>query len=125
MAKDKQDAPKKRGVGRPRKEINEEQLAQLAGLGCTLAEMASFFDCDVKTLTSNYSQVIKKGKDMGNISLRRDQRRLAKNSASMAIFLGKNTLDQRDRQELQHTGKDGGPLQVTVTVVNKPKESAE
>ena len=95
MPSKKPTSPKK--VGRPRKELDENQIEQLASLGCTLEEMASFFNCDVKTLTSNFSQVIKRGKDVGKISLRRDQRRLAKNSAAMAIFLGKNELGQRDQ----------------------------
>jgi hypothetical protein len=49
------------------------------------------------------------GKEEGKISLRRKQLRLAEKSAGMAIFLGKNYLDQADRHEI--TGAQGGPLQ--------------
>lgn len=40
------------------------------------------------------------------------------------IFWLKNRKpdEWRDRQEHEHTGKDGGPLEVTVTIVNKPKQ---
>lgn len=48
-----------------------------------------------------------------------------KTKSPMPVFALKNVSGWRDKQEHEHTGKDGGPLQVTVTVVNKPKESAE
>lgn len=38
-----------------------------------------------------------------------------------AIFVLTN-LGWDNKYRMEHSGKDGGPLQVTVTVVNKPKE---
>lgn len=38
-----------------------------------------------------------------------------------SIFLAKNITDMRDKQELEHTGKDGAPLFLPTTVVAKNK----
>lgn len=38
-----------------------------------------------------------------------------------SIFVAKNATDMRDKQELEHTGKDGAPLFLPTTVVNKNK----
>lgn len=38
-----------------------------------------------------------------------------------SIFLAKNITDMRDKQEHEHTGKDGAPLFLPTTVVNKNK----
>lgn len=49
------------------------------------------------------------GDERGKASLRHIQWKIAEGgNASMAIFLGKNRLDQADKTE--HLGKDGGPL---------------
>jgi len=52
-------------------EINQEQLETLAGMGCTLAEMAAFFKCSVDTLTRNYAEAIERGRETGKASVRR------------------------------------------------------
>ena len=44
-------------------------------------------------------EVFEQGKDLGRVSLRRTQFKLAGKSAAMAIFLGKNLLGQSDRHE--------------------------
>ena len=107
----------KRKPGRPRAEINWEQVEQLAGIGCTLEEIAAVIGIADSTLRSysEYSAHILKGKSAGNASLRRDQRRLAKSNAAMAIFLGKNQLGQSDRHEL--TGAEGAPVEITVHII--------
>lgn len=47
-------------------------------------------------------RLIKKASE-GRVELRADQRRMQKKQPSVAIFLGKNYLDQRDKQETEHT----------------------
>jgi hypothetical protein len=86
-------------------------------LQCTQAEICDFFDVTDKTLNSwckreygsGFSEVFSKKRSAGKISLRRMQFQLAEKSASMAIFLGKQYLGQRDvveqintKQEEQH-----------------------
>ena len=49
----------KKKVGRPKIEINEDQLEKLSSLLCTMEEMASFFGCSVDTLERNFADTIK------------------------------------------------------------------
>lgn len=46
------------------------------------------------------AEALERGKETGKSSLRRTQFRLAEKNASMAIFLGKNYLDQTDKQDI-------------------------
>tara|TARA_R100001510_G_C7535206_1_gene124999 strand:+ start:93 stop:416 length:324 start_codon:yes stop_codon:yes gene_type:complete len=95
-------------VGRPRKELDEAQLKKLAGMLCTMEEMASFFDCSVDTLERNFADTIKKGRDLGKMSLRRMQfEKAQQGNTTMLIWLGKQVLGQKDRIE---TSEDEKPL---------------
>ena len=98
-------------VGRPKTDIDKETFEKLCGMQCTLEEIAGFFNCcdDTinnwckKTYDDNFSGVYKKKNAQGLISLRRTQFKLAEKSASMAIFLGKQYLGQRDAVEVNNT----------------------
>ena len=46
------------------------------------------------------AEALEQGRETGKSSLRRTQFRLAEKNASMAIFLGKNYLDQADKQDI-------------------------
>ena len=86
-------------VGRPKKKIDYELAEKLASIMCTQEEIATMFDCDVRTLQRDeeFCRVFKKGKDKGKISLRRMQfKKAEKGSDSMLIWLGKQVLNQRD-----------------------------
>lgn len=91
-------------IGRPPKEFSKATFEALCGLQCTEEEIASAFDTSVKTLSNwckrtygqNYQECYKRFRNNGKISLRRKQWRLADKNASMAVFLGKNYLDQKD-----------------------------
>lgn len=86
--------------GRPRKQIDENLLFRLARIHCTLPEIAAALDISVRTLRSNYCRTIKRGRKAGKASLRRVQYRMAlKGNPTMAIWLGKQLLGQRDRHE--------------------------
>ena len=94
--------------GRPKKYIDKQLFEQLCGLQCTLEEMEAFFNCDHKTIArwcretyegKRFSQVFREKRQIGKISIRRKQLRLAERSAAMAIFLGKNYLGQKDEPE--------------------------
>ena len=91
-------------MGRPRKEIDKKQFANLCAFQCTLAEIAGFFECSMDTierwcereLGKGFAEAFKEASAVGKTSLRRSQFKLAEKSAAMAIFLGKNILGQRD-----------------------------
>lgn len=85
-------------VGRPKLDIDPEQVTRLARLHCTMQEMADFFGCHRETLRENFSSQIDKGRSEGNISLRRKQWQMAveKGNVVMLIWLGKQMLGQRN-----------------------------
>lgn len=101
-------------MARPRKEIDQKQFENLCRLQCTLEEICGWFDVTDKTLDSwckrtynaSFSEVFKQKRGNGKISLRRMQWRLAEKNATMAIWLGKQYLDQRDIVE-QNITSDG------------------
>lgn len=91
-------------MGRPRKEIDREQFEKLCGLQCTKEEICGWFGVTDKTLDAwcrralgqTFSEVYAEKRQVGKISLRRSQFRLAEKNATMAIWLGKQYLGQRD-----------------------------
>lgn len=93
-------------MGRPRKEIDKKQFESLCKMHCTEVEIASFFDCTIDTINNfckreykqTFSDVSNKYAQVGNISLRRTQFKLAERSTPMAIWLGKQYLGQKDIQ---------------------------
>jgi len=95
-------------TGRPKKEIDKAQFEKLCGIQCTLVEIAGMFDCCEDTIESwckktykqTFSEVYKTYSAPGKISLRRAQFKLAERSAAMAIWLGKQYLDQKDIVEV-------------------------
>ena len=101
-------------LGRPKKDINKQQFENLCGLQCTLEEIAAFFDCSVDTIErfckreykNTFAEVFKLKRGIGKISLRRSQWKLAEKYPAMAIFLGKQYLEQTDKVETTITGID-------------------
>ena len=101
-------------MARPVKEIDEKQFIKLCKLQCTSEEIASFFECNrdtidawcKRTYNEGFSAVYKKYSEAGKTSLRRYQLNLAKTNATMAIWLGKQYLGQKDRQEIAFAEND-------------------
>jgi hypothetical protein len=104
--------------GRPRKlEATDQTIGLLQGLGqiqATTVECAAVLNVDYVTflafLNRNRGEmraVYERSKEQGKASLRRTQFRIAQSNVAMAIFLGKNYLNQSDKHELtgtiQHT----------------------
>ena len=85
-------------AGRPKKEIDYILTEKLANIMCTQEEIATLFDCDVRTLQRDkeFCRVFKKGKENGKMSLRRNQWKLSEKNTTMAIWLGKQYLGQKD-----------------------------
>ena len=94
-------------MGRPRKEIDQEQFEYLCGIQCTEIEIAAFFKCDITTVNEwckrtygeTFSEVSKKKAQIGKVSLRRYQFKQAEKSERMAIWLGKQWLGQTEKIE--------------------------
>jgi hypothetical protein len=91
-----------------------ELIKTLAKIQCILDEAASVLKVCPKTF-DNYLRHNKKvreawenGRLEGKVSLRRLQWRSAEHSIPMQIWLGKQYLGQKDKQE--QSGPDGGPV---------------
>ena len=117
MPKDYQRKTENPKMGRPKIEIDQEQFEKLCGLQCTADEIASWFKCSVDTLEKwvkktynqkTFTDVYKIYSASGKISIRRNQFKMAEYNPSMAIFLGKQYLGQRD--EVHTTINDEGSL---------------
>ena len=109
-------------AGRPKFEIDFETVEKLASLMCTQEEIASFLGCDVRTLQRSYEfcRVYKKGQDGDKMSLRRKQFKIAEKNASMAIFLGKNYLGQKDYVEVADNQELNNQIQNIANLINNP-----
>lgn len=98
-----QEEQKNKG-GRPKIEIDKKMFENMCGIQCTKDEICSILDIDEKTLTrwckdtynEGFSDIYKKKSKVGLMSLRRTQFKIAEKNASMAIFLGKQYLGQKD-----------------------------
>lgn len=112
-------------AGRPKTNIDKSNFEKLCQMQCTLEEIAGFFDCCDDTINNwckavyddNFSGVYKKKSMAGKISLRRNQFKIAENNASMAIFLGKQYLGQRDNIEVEH--KDLSKVEELLSKIDK------
>lgn len=119
-------------MGRPQKEINQEQFEKMCGIQCTEEEIAGFFDCSVDTIERwcrrmynlTFAETFKIHSADGKISLRRSQFRLAEKSAAMAIWLGKQYLDQKDKQVIENEA-DGMLLDLINGLKERDKEEDE
>ena len=90
-------------MARPKKyDIDTEQVEKLASFGCTNIEIGSFFGCSPDLLEKSYSEYLTKGRDKGKIRLRQLQWKAAEaGSHTMLIWLGKQILNQSDKQEFE------------------------
>ena len=97
--------------GRPRMLLNEQGAAvikRMAEIMCTNEEIADVLGVGVDLITNDNNNAVfqaakREGQVKGKMSLRRKQFTLAEKNANMAIFLGKNYLDQKDKQEVEST----------------------
>ena len=94
-------------AGRPKIEIDYATVEKLANIQCTQDEIASFLGVSTRTLQRDekFMELFNKGRDNGKMSLRRIQWKHAEKSATMAIWLGKQYLGQKDVIEASTTGE--------------------
>ena len=94
-------------MGRPRIDIDWSEFDKLCAIQCTLMEIASWFDCSEDTIELRvkdtygvtFTERFKQKAGKGKISLRRIQWKMAEKNPTMALWLGKQYLNQKDRQE--------------------------
>lgn len=96
--------------GRPAVEINWELVDYLASIRCTSEEIAGACGCDNETLRlhftkrklgSTFQEYLDEKRSLGRASLRRKQFEVAQTgNVTMLIWLGKQLLDQKDRNDI-------------------------
>jgi hypothetical protein len=97
-------------TGRPKKQIDMQQLEALCRIQCTEEEIAAVLGVSTEWLRYNkknkaFLEVMQSGREKGKTSLRRKQYEMAMmGDRVMLIWLGKQYLGQSDKMEQAVTG---------------------
>lgn len=96
------DNSNKNKGGRPKKIIDYDQVYNYAKIFATQEEIASLLGFERTMFHDNdkLSNIYKKGLNDANTSLRRMQFIMAESNPTMAIWLGKQYLEQRDKHDI-------------------------
>ena len=119
-------------MARPRTQIDKDQFEKLCSIQCTLSEIAGYFNCCEDTIENwckrtykeGFSDIYAKKRGIGKISLRRSQFRMAETNPSMAIWLGKQYLGQRETQEVAVSINDDDSIREMEQYFDKRKQEA-
>jgi len=105
-----QDTIKTKSMGRPKKELDAEVIANLSQIGCTQEEIGSVVGISARTLQRRFADLIEDNKNKGKASLRKRMWQSAlKGNPNMMIWLSKNHLGMKDRT-VQETVVEPLPL---------------
>lgn len=116
--------------GKPKIQIDKTAFVKLCQLQCTMQEIAGYFECSHDTVErwvkqeygKKFSEVYIDLRSGGLLSLRRSQFKLAEKNATMAIWLGKQYLNQKDLLQINtFTESEDDPL--TASIKSSLKES--
>ena len=116
--------------GRPRIEVNWDEFDKLCEFQCTLREIAQWFGCTEDTIQTRvkekhgviFSVYSEQKRSKGKLSLRRKQLEIAMDgNVTMLIWLGKQYLEQSDKQEVGVSGTVNCWLDVVKTREDKDK----
>lgn len=123
-----------RPLGATKLQFSDEIVKQIEGLAriqCTMREAGAVLGVNEVTF-SRFLQAHGKalaawehGKEQGKASLRRNQYRMAENNPTMAIWLGKQMLGQKDRHELSGDAENPVRYVITTGVPREPAEAAD
>lgn len=127
-AERKKTGPK--GPTKPMSDKEFEQLVSMIRIQCTRDEICDILNMSETTLNrrikeqgiegvDNFEALYKKHQGEGKASLRRAQWKAAQDgNPTMLVWLGKQMLGQKDKQEL--SGPDGGaiPIEIKRTIVD-------
>lgn len=105
MSKEPQETKEKHAGGRPRYEFTEEQIAkmdEMALMNCNNHTIAVVLGVEDETLIDQFIGRITQKRGEHRFNLRKNQAKISESNPAMAIFLGKNVLEQTDKQEVVH-----------------------
>ena len=108
-------------AGRKAIKLDVAEMEKLSALQCTDEELAAWFGVSVRTIERRrrspaFAEALARGKAKGRLSLRRSLWGLAaKGNPAANIFLAKNLLGYRDYFRNEHSGPEGGPMEIGPT----------
>ena len=100
------------------------QLEKLCSIQCTDEDLAGIFGVTTRTLENKrkkpeYAEAMRRGRAKGRLSVRREQfKLLERGNPSIAIWLGKQYLGQRDVTPIELSGPDGKELKISWEAIN-------
>lgn len=98
-ASDKTEGQPVNKGGRPKKPIDERGVLKLARIGCTLEEIAAFYNTNERVVRRRFSPIIKVGHSKMRMSVRRNAfKRMMEGNVPMTIFLCKAVCGMRDNE---------------------------
>ena len=112
------------GAGRTPAIIDLSALEKLCSLHCTDEDIASWFGVSTRTIENRrkqpgFAEAMSRGRAKGRISVRRAQMKLLESgNATMAIWLGKQLLGQRDVTPVELSGAQGGPVELSLEMID-------
>ncbi len=99
-------------AGRPKSSFSDEQVQEMsehALAGCQNNTISTLMDIPKSTLIRHFGKLLTKKRAERKSNLRCIQTLLAASNPAMAIFLGKNELEQVDKQEIRTEAVDSKP----------------
>ena len=103
-------------MGRPKLQLNVNQIEKAASWGCTVPEIASLMECSEATIQQQFIGYVNKGCTSLHRSIKQKmvEKALAGDN-TMLIWLSKNYLGFADKSEVQQ--RTTGDINVVVKVV--------
>ena len=103
-------------------EIDWEDFETYCEQQCTLREIADYFNCSQRTIERKVKEhygclfvdIFKRKRQKGLMSLRANLFELSKKQGNVLIFCAKNWLGMSDKQEVEHSQKEGRPWVIEV-----------
>lgn len=90
-------------MGKPKLDIDEEEVRKLAKFGLSNVDMGEFFGCSEATIRQRFHESLAKGRAERKITLHQRQYEAADaGNITMLIWLGKQVLGQTDKMETKH-----------------------
>ena len=115
--------------------ISQSQFESLCAIQCTREEICAVLNVSDKTLDrwcqntygKYFSAIFAEKRQLGKVSLRRSQWRMAEKDKTMSIWLGKQYLGQRDSfpDEVNYTEINKGIQNIANLINNPVKERKE
>ena len=88
-----------------RHDIPPEKVKMLASFGCSYIEIGKYFGCSEGVIRRRYRTEYEQGREEMKLTLRQLQWKHAQNgNTALLIFLGKNFLQQTDKNQVDMTG---------------------